>query len=382
MKTLVCLVTEQHVPNLLSVHHFQPLDRLVLVTTPRMVTENRHRSFLAALGEGGLAYKLGENCVAWHVQRENSVRDVLAELQRECPGGLEGEWFVNVTGATKPMSIAAYTFFRERGARLIYINLPAPDALIDLDTDETERSEHRPGVREFLRGYGWKVRAKCEPSAWADQTDWQAWWDCACFIAQRCPACNLVGERKGSRARWWQCDDAAITARVNATLGRSLSVGDDVLGLPAKEREFLEGKWLEAFIAGLVERARQANERELWDVRVGVEVERLGDDMDVVVMRQHRLHYAECKSGAQAGESVHDQLHKIEAKVRKFGTTRATVTTRLVTTSRELVEKPDLRRMADARAEAYHCRIIDFKAVQQLAERADDPQWVRDTLFG
>jgi len=381
MVTLVCLLSEQHVPNLLSVHHYRP-DRLVLVTTPRMVDEKRHRNLLAALAEGGLSYRFGGNCETWHLPGENSVRTALAELQRQCPEEPAGQWIANVTGATKPMSIAAYTFFRAKGARLIYINLPNPDVLIDLETDATERCGHRPGVREFLQGYGWKVRGKCEPSAWADQTDWRAWWDCARSIAQRCPSCNLVGETQGSGARWWQCEDEAITECVNTTLGRTSRVGDDVLCLPPKQREFLEGKWLEAFVAGLIERVREANEREFWDVRVGVEVApKLGDDMDVVFLRQHKLHYVECKSGAQAGESVHDQLHKIEAKSRKFGAARAMVTTLLVTRSREVAEKPDLREMADARAAAYNCRIIDYRAIRRLAEGANDPSLARTILF-
>lgn len=50
MKILLCLLSDQHVPNLLSIHHFCP-DRLVLVESEQM--KGKSKALLAALKTGG-----------------------------------------------------------------------------------------------------------------------------------------------------------------------------------------------------------------------------------------------------------------------------------------------------------------------------------------
>ncbi|MGB2611809.1 MAG: hypothetical protein WBC80_22795 [Isosphaeraceae bacterium] len=55
MRTLLCLLSDQHVPNLLSVHHFKP-DRLVLVESQQMQERKVGDHFLQALALDGLNY--------------------------------------------------------------------------------------------------------------------------------------------------------------------------------------------------------------------------------------------------------------------------------------------------------------------------------------
>src|SRR5438046_36844 len=55
MNILCCLLSDQHVPNLLSVHHCRP-DRLVLVESEAMKKRDVAMHFLAALKRGGLDY--------------------------------------------------------------------------------------------------------------------------------------------------------------------------------------------------------------------------------------------------------------------------------------------------------------------------------------
>ena len=56
MYVLCCLLSDQHVPNLLSVHHFSP-DHLVLIESPAMKRKQVAAHFLTALQMGGLDYK-------------------------------------------------------------------------------------------------------------------------------------------------------------------------------------------------------------------------------------------------------------------------------------------------------------------------------------
>ena len=44
MKVLLCLLSDQHVPNLLSVHHYAP-DQLVLIESAQMESRNSGQPF-------------------------------------------------------------------------------------------------------------------------------------------------------------------------------------------------------------------------------------------------------------------------------------------------------------------------------------------------
>ncbi|NMC21324.1 MAG: DUF1887 family protein, partial [Thermogutta sp.] len=70
MKVLLCLLSEQHVPNLLSVHHLRP-DRLVLIETTGMQRRGTAKSFLRALQLGGLDY--GDRCDVESLDAEDNL---------------------------------------------------------------------------------------------------------------------------------------------------------------------------------------------------------------------------------------------------------------------------------------------------------------------
>jgi len=55
MKAMLCLISEQHVPNLLGVHELKP-DLLVLLETRGMKKRYAADNFLKALAIGGLDY--------------------------------------------------------------------------------------------------------------------------------------------------------------------------------------------------------------------------------------------------------------------------------------------------------------------------------------
>jgi len=46
------------------------------------------------------------------------------------------DWIANLTGGTKPMSIATYEFFKALEGRLVYTNVASPAELMDIATRE------------------------------------------------------------------------------------------------------------------------------------------------------------------------------------------------------------------------------------------------------
>ena len=116
MKILLCLLSDQHVPNLLSIHHFCP-DRLVLVESEQM--KGKSKALLAALKTGGdndvLDY--ADRCSIVPLECVNSLQYVLDLLQREMARFPDADWLVNLTGGNKLMALAAFQCFAVRKAQ-------------------------------------------------------------------------------------------------------------------------------------------------------------------------------------------------------------------------------------------------------------------------
>jgi hypothetical protein len=117
MKVMVCLISDQHVPNLLSVHAVEP-DLLFLVETPGMKAKRGASNFIRALRMGS---SKKPKCRIIALEEENSIEatmELLGNLFSKYP---DAEWTVNITGGTKPMSIGAFEFFESKIAKILYV---------------------------------------------------------------------------------------------------------------------------------------------------------------------------------------------------------------------------------------------------------------------
>ncbi|NYT10566.1 MAG: DUF1887 family protein [Methanosarcinales archaeon] len=122
MKVMVCLINDQHVPNLLTVHKVMP-DLLILVVTPDMKRRNVATIFMNALDIGGLSdLQKEDRHKIVPLKDENSIPCALKVFQDVTSKYPEAEWFINITGGTKLMSIAAFEFFKDRSnCTMLYV---------------------------------------------------------------------------------------------------------------------------------------------------------------------------------------------------------------------------------------------------------------------
>ena len=396
MKTLLCLLSDQHVPNLLSVHHFRP-DRLVLVESQAMRAKKSAEHFQSALNLGGLDYT-ADTCTVESLDAEDDLGSVRVCLQRAYGKYPADDWIANLSGGTKPMSIAAYEFFKAVGARLIYVNFSRPDEVLALDGRATEKCAYQPTIREFLAGYGFGSSKSPDDIAKAEERA-AAWWDCAMLIAREASEQLLLdlgdlGDPANKR-RW---DDARKKglelqagylvpehADVRAAMVRAFSLTDAPEGLLGKldkyAGEFFTGGWLEVFIWGLI--TRHAETLGVWDVRLGIKPAKIGaaidNDFDVAFMHGYRLCMVECKSGSQAYDSGAEILNKVEAIVRQFralGVRSCLATTSSNVLGKDGTLKPGIR----DRASIYQCAIIARDQIRELARSPDNVPLVR-SLF-
>lgn len=123
--TLICLIGEQPIPNLLPIRHLRP-HCVVLVHTPRTAPVAQN-----------VASLLPPDCLCHHLQVDAvDISLAIRQLYQAITSlALTEPITVNLTGGTKPMSLAAYTVARERRATVVYL-------------------ETRPGVASLSR-FGW-----------------------------------------------------------------------------------------------------------------------------------------------------------------------------------------------------------------------------------
>lgn len=398
MKVLLCLLSDQHVPNLLSVHHFNP-DRLVLIQSTDMQRKEAARHFREALRRGGRDFTTNDRCHVQPLEAEDNLDAIRKSLQQAYGRYPAEDWIANLSGGTKPMSIATYEFFKAVGARLVYVNFQKPNVLLGMDGRPAETCTYRPTLGEFLAGYGFESTKKQEDvdAAEARARSWSA---CATQIALRCPEQLLrLGDLHDPsvKKRW---DDARkkgmdlapgqlspAESELRKALSSSLGLREDPDGLRGKldkyAVEFLTGGWLETFLWGLLERHAQA--LDIWDVRLGLRPGKVGvttdSEFDVAFMHDYRLSMVECKSGSQEHDPGAEVLHKVEAVVRQF---RALgIRSYLATTSANVLGKDGkLKPSIRDRSGIYQCRILVGDEIRELAQKADDAETVRKLILG
>jgi hypothetical protein len=398
MTLLLCLLSDQHVPNLLSIHHFRP-DRLVLVESSEMKARSAADNFLAALAAGGLDYT--DRVHVQPLSGSNSATAIRSALREAYASQPAGEWIANITGGTKPMSITAYEFFKALGARVVYIDVRQPHELLDFESGASELCEYRLGISEFVRGYGFQLTKSEAKIAEAEERA-RRWWECACLIARHAVEGTLVRLEATTdeerRKRWQQgrnrgivlapgelvIEDEALRASLRDAFELGEANGALVGSLDKHAFRFLTGQWLEVLLWGLLERHAEA--LQIWDVRLGIEVGRgsgSGDanDLDIAFMHDYSLATVECKTGEQEHDPAADALYKVEAVIRQFRALR--VRSYFATTSANVLDRDGakVKEAVTRRAALYGCRILPRATIRALAEDPDSSDRLREALF-
>lgn len=384
MRILCCLLSDQIIPNLLSVHHLLP-DRLILIQSIDMEKKETASHLLQALKIGGLDYDT--RCETYSLREVDQLDAIRACIRNAFRHYTDADWTVNLSGGTKPMAIAGFDFFKAVGARLVYFNNQRPSELIDMETYTSEIVSHRTSTAEFLAGYGFGMAKKMEKIVQAENRARQ-WWPLARSIAGTAGDGLRVAWNDETRRRFRekggqlqpghvQVNSEAIKEHVEV-LGVDCQ-GKDLLGRIDKyQADFLAGGWLEAFIWGLLERHAEA--LGVWDVHLGIHPCKdsgADNDFDVSFMRRQRLSMVECKSGTQEHDPGADILYKVEAVIRQF---RALGVSSCLATTSPLVldEAGELKANIANRAAIYNCPVLTRNDIIQVAEGAESADLVAE----
>lgn len=170
-KTMLCLASEQTLPNAIAARQLAVTDLLVLRTTDEVLSkapaERLERWWRAA---GGTVVAAGPPLSS--SVKPDRLRD---EIARQLAGHGSRQWIVNLTGGNKPMSIVAHELALQHNLEAVYVD-PDPRAGRQLvwfnrppATGDTQPWSARFKVREVMSLNGAEVRSSQPWSAALDR---------------------------------------------------------------------------------------------------------------------------------------------------------------------------------------------------------------------
>ncbi len=374
MRILICMLSGQHVPNLLVVHTIRP-EKLLLVETAEMKKKNAAKYFLNALSFSGLDYRNNGRSEIISLSNENSIAKMVELLSKHYINDDMNEWLVNLTGGTKLMAIGAYSFFKEKKVKMLYLPDTDQSHVLDAVTGQQESEQkHKVSIKAFLAGYGFELY---EDGAEKWKKLARKWSEFATWILANCNDEKLLDELASFNAyindkkgRWLR--DEIFTPKFAEYLVKYEDVirnGKKIRGNVGPDMvNFLCGKWLEVFIYHVF--LKYAEALGLWDVQIGVRLKADGtefeNELDVAFIRDQSLYIVECKTGEQTHDREVGSLYKLEAIKKQFGALR--VSSYFASTSPNILENGRIKTHLETRAKLYNCRIITRDKLSKLAK--------------
>ena len=304
--THVCLVSGQPLPNLIPL--IDPklgVKRAILLVTPDM--EQRADWLNAVLKPRGIAVEIRKLTDAWDFDGAQS--EIMELLEAQKTSDTDDGIALNATGGTKMMSIAAYEAFRAYELPVFYVH-PERDALVWLQPGEQPPRElaDRLKIEPFLQAHG--ARVEDEPRRNLASAE-------ALEVAH-----ELVDHIEGygraiGHLNWLseKARHASLRAVIEepypgldelidvfATRGFIQWQGNDRFSFPDRESlAYVMGGWMEAYVFDVVRQLRK-QDSHIHDIAWGVNVnreqhgEQVPNELDVVFLRNNRLHIIECKT--------------------------------------------------------------------------------------
>lgn len=375
-KIHVCLVSDQTVPNILAIHHFRP-DELLFVTTPEMEKKSKVEAMLACLAAAGLNWSQGH--VSRIIVQEDSIIDAHRKLNDWIGGRESAEFVVNLTGGTKIMSIAAYEFFKEYGATMLYVPLHKNEFITPFPKRFGQAATALPfrlGVKEYLLGYGLKITneksVRCAADDAVRRKDLTGW------IVANYTLLKPLLERFSEKLRKqrdnrdgydWSTTYQPVNDAEQELMKRAGFVHDGNeyrKHLAKSEIVYLTGGWLEEYCFNAIADLKGMG---IDDVVTGVKIMnalKRDNEYDVMFTRDNALYTVECKSLDQNDDPKADALYKIAALQKDFG---LRVKSFFVSTSPHILREGKLKPAISARAEQFSTTIIPPDEVANFTER-------------
>ena len=357
---LVCILSDQLVPNILSVHHYKP-EHLIILCSKKM--KGKENNFLAALKKSGCDYDnkatvkpfdslvpFGGLCVSFNDNVENA---------KESNGFDKSLKLVfNVTGGNKLMTLAAIDYCKKYSAVPVYIDIDNQNEFVilsnfiekndfadEIDTDcdvDKLATDCKIDIKTFIASCGFDVLNYFDSDEKQDveMGGYKVKYEDAIF------ACNIFAkegfkpisifkkveldvdknakkdENLKKEYRFMvntnilELQSQNVKAAISKIFPWFESEPERLLKQDSKAYGFVDGKWLEYFTYNCIKSFKR--ELGINDLRCGVELKDNKGEWDVVFTRNQKLYAIECKTGNHDQRKSIEHMKKIIIGINQF----------------------------------------------------------------
>ncbi len=287
--TIISLVSDQPMPNLLFIRQMPEADRYVFLTTERMEAEGKTDNLVRVCG-------IPAEKVDYIYTDHEHLPEILAAW-KELEDEPDDEYHINLTGGTKMMALGTYATFTQSlpQDRVNVYYLPLNAGVIHQTYPVMREIPLKADVEieEYLDAHGVKLISH-EP--------WRPW-------------------EKEARQVFRHVSRQHTNYRIQNLLLESRTNREDlgIESLSAEERSFYSGKWLEVWLASQVRDLLGVPQHR---IIVGAQINKSGADVhmaneyDLLFIRDNRLYLGECKYFSSRREK---KMRDISKELFKMG---------------------------------------------------------------
>ena len=356
----VCLVSDQTIPNILGIFHFNP-DKLLFITTQDMEKKEKVSSILKTLNRLGRRYD--ERYAKINIQ-EDSILDCHRKIEKWIKGKEDADFIVNLTCGTKIMSIAAYEYFKDYSSKMIYIPIPKNEFISPFPKKSPGRStalDLRLNVVQYLTAYGLDIVNEAKLSGYHNEASRRrelSNWLVKHYIKTKNLLVWLGGnlrDHRDDKEYYLEGQFSGATeseVELMEKLGFSRK-GDNIsIKLNRSTLRYLTGGWLEEYCFNEM---AELKGKGIDDVVLNLKLRKGENEFDVMFTKDNALYFVECKSLDQETDKKADILYKIGALQKEFG---LKIGSFLVTTSPHILKDGEIKFSLKIRAEQFKTIII------------------------
>ncbi len=307
-KTIVSIISEQTIPNYLFIKEvFLPGDTLMFISSRKM--SNRIQWIKNTLCWNNV------NSVDLILEREGdeeNAEKMSAQIGRHL--SKNEQYCVNLTGGTKFMALVMQNLFEKFNSQFYYIPYPK-NQIISVSGFTISEITQRVGVEEYLSLYGENMQPAKKPTKPFQYTHkvltlfLEKWKNEDFAVVDKLR--KYRDDKKG-------CYIQSVEQKNNdekKTRIENLKLFLDKIEFPYKDDhlersdiQYLTGGWFEEYVFHYIQEYVHPN-----DIRLGVNIKKTNNDLDVVFTLGNKLFVIECKTGVEREMMLKEIVYKASA---------------------------------------------------------------------
>lgn len=345
------MVSEQTIPNVVylkNLHDFgEGFDKVLLVTTEKMERgENKKPKSEAILEAFDPEFLEEDKHYKLHVD-EKMLFNVEKRLSDYFKYKKFDKIFVNITGGTKIMSLAAYKFFDEfnnEAVEMVYLPLSKSDSYKQIKPLGSDGKtidvpiKARLSVDEYLKASGVEYETQDPLNIELSEHIYKIYFEKEKNVNEVTQILRKYRNDKDKRKKIKQSKDYEGVKKLLREIGVDIEEG--IYDLRRKRWvDFFSGGWFEEYVYSRIQKMC------VDDVKLNVEIKRkrkndikkgVENEFDVMFTKDNYLYIVECKSGDMNSSDTTNSLYKTAQLKKELG---LSVESYFLSLSRKLLNK-------------------------------------------